>query len=438
MPTVVYQHEYTPRGTALELFKCKKREVLIAGPAGTGKSRACLEKLHMLALANPGMRGLIVRKTRESLGSTALVTWREHVAREAIAAGKLEWYGGSGQEAAQYRYKNGSVITIGGMDKSSRIMSSEYDIIYVQEAIELSEDDWEALTTRLRNGVISFQQIIADTNPDLPTHWLKVRCDEGKTTMFNSTHLENPRLYSEDGTPTEFGREYIAGLDNLTGTKYERLRKGLWVASSGVIYEEYLPSVHVVNRFDIPETWARFWTVDFGVVHPLVLQWWAVDPDGKLYLYREIYQTGITIDENFARLVLSQVQDADGNWTEPKPSQIITDHQRQERLQFEKHLRMATSPANKDVINGINCVQVRLRDKRIFFLKDSVVTRDQKLVTAKKPASTIEEVPGYIWDTGAGKQLKEAPKKENDDGCDAMRYMVAHLDLVGQARMRWL
>lgn len=439
MPVLVYKHTYNPRGSQLELFKCKKREVLISGPAGTGKSRACLEKLHILALKYPGMRGLIVRKTRESLGPAALETWRQHVAKEALEAGKLEWYGGSGQEAAQYRYKNGSVIRIGGMDKSSRIMSTEYDVIYVQEAIELTEDNWEALLTRLRNGVIPYQQIIADTNPDTPTHWLKVRCDSGKTLMLNSTHEENPRIYDDDGNLTPAGKEYIEGsLDTQTGVNYDRMRKGLWVASSGVIYEEYLPSVHVVNRFDIPETWARYWTVDFGVVHPLVLQWWAVDPDGKLYLYREIYKTGITIDERFRDLVLSQVQDDQGNWTEPKPSQIITDHQAQERLQFERHLRMATSPANKDVINGINCVQVRFRDKRIFFLKDSVVQRDQKLVTAKKPASTIEEVPGYIWDTGAGKQLKEAPKKENDDGCDAMRYMVAHLDLRGRVRVRGL
>jgi hypothetical protein len=41
---------------------------------------------------------------------------------------------------------------IGGMDKPTKIMSSEYDFIYVQEAIELTETDWENLTTRLRNG----------------------------------------------------------------------------------------------------------------------------------------------------------------------------------------------------------------------------------------------------------------------------------------------
>src|SRR5258705_5619498 len=87
-------HRYQPHGTCVELFKYRGDEVLFAGPAGTGKSRACLEKLHMMALLNPGMRGLICRKTLASLGSTALVTFEQHVAKEHLAAGEIKWFGG--------------------------------------------------------------------------------------------------------------------------------------------------------------------------------------------------------------------------------------------------------------------------------------------------------------------------------------------------------
>ncbi|MGA4988615.1 hypothetical protein [Nonomuraea bangladeshensis] len=69
-----------------------------------------------MALLNPGMRALIVRKTAVSLGSTGLVTFREHVAKESLAGGDVVWYGGSAQEAASYRYTNGSAIVVGGMD----------------------------------------------------------------------------------------------------------------------------------------------------------------------------------------------------------------------------------------------------------------------------------------------------------------------------------
>jgi hypothetical protein len=66
------------------------------------------------------------------------------------------------------------------------------------------------------------------------------------------------------------------------------------------------------------------------------------------------------------------------------------------------------------------------------------VRRDPALVDAKKPTCTAEEVPGYIWDTGLGKAPKEQPLKADDHGCDAKRYMVAHKDLGGVTRVRWV
>ena len=100
------QHKFKPRGQAQALFGYRGDEVLMSGPAGTGKSRACLEKLHMCMLLNPGSRVLIVRKTAVSLTSTALVTFRQHVIGEALLAGDVVWYGGSKNEPAQYKYSN--------------------------------------------------------------------------------------------------------------------------------------------------------------------------------------------------------------------------------------------------------------------------------------------------------------------------------------------
>ena len=173
------------------------------------------------------MRGLIVRKTLASLGSTALVTYEEHVAKEHLANGEVTWFGGSAKEAACYRYKNGSRIVVGGMDKAMKIMSSEYDVVYVQEATELTEEDWEAITTRLRNGKMPYQQIIADANPDVPTHWLKIRCDLKKTHYIRSRHEDNPVLFNQGpdgpGALTEVGKAYMKKLDALTGVRYQRL-----------------------------------------------------------------------------------------------------------------------------------------------------------------------------------------------------------------------
>lgn len=439
------RHRYQPLGACKELLDTRAPEVLVAGPAGTGKSRACLEKLHLLALLNPGMRGLIVRKTATSLTSTALVTWKNHVITEALGVGTVKYYGGSGSEPPQYTYENGSVIIIGGMDRSTRIMSSEYDVIYVQEATELIEDDWEALTTRLRNNKISFQQLIADCNPDKPTHWLKVRCDVGKTLMLHSRHEDNPLLFTVDGTKTEYGTEYINKLDNLTGMRYQRLRLGKWASADGLVYEEFEEARHIVDRFVIPSDWTRFWAIDFGYTNPFVCQWWAQDPDGRLYLYREIYRTRRTVDEH-AKDILGHVTHK-GKWIEPKPQQIICDHDAEGRQQLQQKLNIPTTSAKKTVADGIQAVQQRLRDApsvdgtakpRIFLMRNALVSKDAELADVKKPTCTADEMLGYVWDIASGKAPKEQPRKEDDHGMDAMRYMVAHLDLKPKSRVRWV
>lgn len=443
------RHRYQPFGTAIEAFRFKGPELLYAGPAGTGKSKCLLEKLHAMMLKYPGARGLIVRKTLASLGSTALVTYEEHVAKEHIANGEVKWFGGSPKEAACYKYKNGSVIVVGGMDKSMKIMSSEYDVCYAQEATELLEADWEAITTRLRNGKIPYQQLIADANPDVPTHWLKIRCDTSKTHHIRSRHEDNPILFNQnpDGTTgalTEVGKAYIAKLDALTGVRYMRLRKGIWCAAEGLVYEEFDPDVHVHKRIGVPPiSWTRYMTVDFGYTNPMVVQMWAEDEDGRLYLYRELYHTKTTVED-----MVPQIKEMMNLRKEPRPRMIICDHDAEGRAVLEKHLGMSTKAAKKTVEDGIQAVKSRMMRSdvdgrpRIYLCMDALVRRDPDLADRKKPTSTLEEVVGYIWDRGttvaqnAGKPPKEHPVKEDDHGMDAMRYMIAERDLRSRPRIR--
>jgi hypothetical protein len=442
----VAEHVYAPVGSAAELFACRAPEVVLSGAAGTGKSRACLEKLHAMCMLNPGMRGLIVRKTAVSLTSTALVTYREIVAKEAIASGEVKFYNGSRTEAASYKYGNGSTITLGGMDKATRIMSSEYDVIYAQEATELVLDDWEAMTTRLRNGVVSFQQLMADCNPGPPHHWLKARADSGAAELVYCRHEDNPRLF--DGRDwTAEGRRYIDLLDRLTGVRRERLRFGRWAAAEGLVYEGFDPAVHLSTRFNCkshpPDAWPRYLSVDFGFTNPFVAQWWCEDPDGRLYMYREIYKTQGLVEDHAAQIKrLMKTQKG----PEPEFTAVICDHDAEDRATLERHLGRSTVAAHKSVSEGIQAVGERLKPAgdgkpRLFICKDALAERDPLLAEARKPCCTEDEMSEYVWDASAaaGSQNKrETPLKRNDHGMDAMRYLVAQADLIGRPRYRSL
>jgi phage terminase large subunit len=459
-----HKHVYKPRGGCKEVFDSRESEVLVSGPAGTGKSRACLEKIHMVCLLTPNVRALIVRKTLSSLGSTALVTWRNFVIKEALLTGTVVYYGGSREEAPQYRYKNGSSVTIGGMDKSTRIMSSEYDIVYVQEATELTLEDVEMIKTRLRNWRISFQQLIMDCNPAGDKHWLKLRCNEGKTKLIESRHEDNPRLFNEDGSLTDKGKHYIEGiLDKLTGVRYKRLRLGLWVSAEGIIYEEFDTLKHVLpwefdeetdEKLPLPAEWPRYWTIDFGYTNPFCLKCYAEGPDGELYMYREIYMTERTVEEH-AATIMNEVTEIKRTewydhfnkeirikeeivWTEPRPLAVICDWDAEGRRTFEKATGLGTQPAIKNVYEGINAHKERLKgDKegpRFYLMADALVEKDQSLVDRLLPTCTQEEYPSYVWKVNSDGRIQDEPVKKDDHGLDSDRYMTMHLDYRGKAR----
>ncbi|RYG33917.1 terminase [bacterium] len=412
---------FQPRPGALEILYAKEPEVVVSGPAGTGKSRAGLEKLFLSLGKYAGARALLCRKTRVSLTQSGLVTWEDKV----VPASSPILDGPARANRKSYLFPNGSELVIGGLDKPGRIMSTEFDLIYVQEAIELDEDDWESLSTRLRNGVMPYQQLMGDTNPDRPTHWLKKRCDENRSRIIHSRHEDNPLFWSlktNDWTPV--GRAYIDKLDALTGARKERLRYGRWVGSEGTIFE-YDPRIHSIPRRELPRDWDRIWVFDFGYTNPFVWQQWVIDPDGRMILDKQIYLTNVLVEDH-CKAILEATED------DPSPTRLICDHDAEDRATVEKHLGMLTEPATKAVSRGIQLTKSRFQvagdgKPRIMFMEGSLIHEpDEDLIEAKKPTSTEKEFDGYIWDP---KQKKgEQPLKKDDHGADGTRYGVMAVD----------
>lgn len=431
-----------PRGAVLEAFRSRDGELLVSGAAGTGKSVGLLFKIHLSMLKYPGARALLARKTHASLTASTLVTLRQHVASEALNAGIMKYFGGSGAEPAAYRYRNGSTIVVGGLDRPSRLLSTEYDLAMVDEATETSPEDIDTIVTRLRHGRLPYQQLLMATNPAGPTHHLKARADTGRCRMLYSQHEDNPRMF-RDGAWTEYGQTYLARLETLTGVRYQRMRHGLWVAAEGLVYEGWNPAVHVVDRLpEGSENWTRWWSIDFGWSNPMVVLFFAEDPDGRLWLYRQIYHTHVLV-EDLVRQIKKIVQKPDGTWREPRPRAVVADHDAEDRATFERHMGLSTTAAKKTISDGIQAVQARLRPAgdgrpRFFVVKDCLVQRDKELVEAKKPTCFEDEIAEYVWPQDVKPDKREVPVKENDHAMDSARYMVAERDLGGRPRVRTL
>ncbi|EMF20400.1 phage terminase large subunit [Streptomyces gancidicus BKS 13-15] len=440
---------FEARGAHRELLRCRDTEVAAVGRAGSGKTLAACFKLHLSAMQVPGLRGLMLRATHTSLTATTLVSFQRYVAAAALADGTVRWFGGSGKDPAAFRYSNGSTILVAGGDRPEKFLSADLDRIFVDEGVEISLDLWETLITRLRGKAPTYKQIMLATNPSHPQHWIKRRADEGRLTMITSGHRDNPAYVLPDGTLTPEGRDYLSKLEALTGVRRQRLKEGRWTAAEGVVYEEWDDTVHVVDRFDVPAEWPRIWGVDFGFTNPFTWQCWAIDPDGRLYLYRELYMTRRTVDQHARQMLdLVTVEGDDGvrEWTEPRPVAVVCDHDAGDRAVLERELGLATTAAHKAVRPGIQAVKTRLRaagdgKPRLYVMRDVLVERDEQLAEAKKPLSFVDEVPGYVWAQPKGtvasnKAEPEEPVKVDDHGCDTCRYVVAELDLVGEGRIQ--
>ncbi len=442
------------RGNNFALGSHRDTEICLDGPAGTGKTFAILYKIHMLLLTYPGSKWLVTRRYNVDLAGSAMATYQESVLDENE---DVYYYGGSKVKPAGYIYPNGSFMAVNGLDRPGRLKSFECDGVYINEATECDVQHLEYARMRLRKGVMPYQQIIMDTNPDAPTHWLNQRMNEGKTTRLLSRHEDNPRYYdTATGAWTEAGRNYIEGiLGGLTGVRLARYRYGIWAAAEGAVYEDaWDRSRNVVDRFAIPRAWPRYLAIDFGYTNPFVCLWAAVDPDGRMYIYRQIYRTKRLVggdpafNDHATDIALAsgwwhllprlhpKYTSTPAEWADPLPREVIADHDAEGRATLQTHLGLYCAPANKSVLEGIQALSARFRmagdgKPRFMVLRDSLVERDPELAQAKRPTCLEEEPDVYVWKVDAsGARVKDEPVKDNDHALDPARYLAARFDIT--------
>ena len=253
------------------------RDLLICGAAGTGKTYGILEALHCIAADYPGLRiadlpGHAIEPHR--IGPRDLRAGDTHRGRMRGAAA-----GCTRRMRHSYLYPSGSEVVIGGLDKPGKVLSQAWDIVYINEAIETTEEMWETLQSRLsRPGRPTWLgYLIGDTNPGDPSHWLKKRAEAGNTVLWDTSHRANPRLYDR-GKLTAEGKLFEASLDRLTGSRRKRLRDGLWAAGDGAWFDGFDASTHVSESAEYSDAYPVHLAVDSGVHSAAV--WFQVRPPG--------------------------------------------------------------------------------------------------------------------------------------------------------------
>lgn len=305
--------EYRFGGGNLELQGSIGQEAIVGGPADTGKTMSSLYILNQLCWKYSGIQASIIRKVYSTIVPSVMQTYMKKIVKPGDG---IRYHGGE-KSPSRVIYPNGSVIWLAGMDSPGKTLSSERDIIYVNQAEELNLIDWETLRTRAsgRAGNAPIRWLFGDCNPGPPSHWIKSLERKGVLKLLEATHKDNPELFDPDtGEITEAGIVRLEALQNLTGVTQKRLYLGLWVAPAGAIYEVFEKDKHQIASFPIPEIWPRAVGIDpYGAYIAAV--WVAFDPAAKvLHVYREYMEPyGLTTPEHARRILRASGYNQNGS-----------------------------------------------------------------------------------------------------------------------------
>lgn len=187
---------------------------------------------------------------------------------------------------------------------------------------------WNYMSSRLRTtnpNIKTYQR--ATTNPGGPGHaWVKkmfvdvappntafwATDSETGETLVEPEYLENGVLNINAGKPL-FKRKFIPAklADNpyLTNTDYRQtlmalpedqrkaLLEGSWDLLEGAAFKEFNRNIHTCTPFEIPNTWRKFRSADYGYSSYSGVLWFALAPNGQVFVYRELYVTGVLAED---------------------------------------------------------------------------------------------------------------------------------------------
>lgn len=184
------QFRETNNDTFLPLLWDTHRFLILKGGGGSGKSIFAGRKILERASTEPGHRILVCRKVGRTL---------RHSCFEQLAGQAMEHYADSVAAILngdmEIRFKNGSRIFFSGLDDVEKLKSIfDITMIWVEEASEITEADFNQLDIRLRTKFAFYLQMILTFNPISITHWLKKRFfdrHDEDATVHESTYKDN-------------------------------------------------------------------------------------------------------------------------------------------------------------------------------------------------------------------------------------------------------
>jgi phage terminase large subunit len=356
----------------------QKRYEILYGGAGAGKSYFAAQKLVLRLLSETPHKILILRKVSRTNRFSTFSLVKEIISE--IEGVKIN------NSDLTIQFPNGNEVIFLGLDDTEKLKSIHgITSIWIEEATELTEEDFMQVDLRLRGKTQHYKQIILTFNPISALHWIKKRffdTIDKDADIFKFTYRDNAFI----------DREYIEVLEGLKETNenlYRVYALGEWGTLAELIYQNWK-----VQEFPQPSELIA--GIDFGFNNPNAVVYLSVDYDArKIFVWDELYVSKITNKELIE--LLKQ---------KPQAQIYYPDTAEPDRIEELYDAGFVVGKTNKDVSQGIN------------FVKNFTI------IIHPQCTNFVKEIETYSYQKDKNGQVLEIPVKFNDHLMDAMRYAV--------------
>lgn len=279
--------------TYIPLFFDKHRYLVLMGGGGSGKSIFAGYKIIERCSTEAGHRWLVCRKVANTIRKSCF----DQLVGQIYAEGNEDYaervdriYKGD----MRIVFKNGSEIMFAGLDDVEKLKSI-YNItgVWIEEASEITEADFNQLDIRLRGKSINYQQIIITFNPISILHWLKRR-------FFDAEHLpqeEREKIRTHRSTYKDnrfLPTENIAVLEAFKFTDpyyYAVYCLGEWGVLGKSVFDKEKVSARLAWLHNAPSEKDKgyFTYIDYGTGIKAIT-WQSDEIDGYITIYAPVIE----------------------------------------------------------------------------------------------------------------------------------------------------
>lgn len=369
-----------------EATKNTARHRILYGGAGSGKSHFVAQETVLRMLQHPEASYLGIRKTAKSIRHSMF----QLMADVILDADLGHLFRVNKSEMAIF-CKTGARFITSGLDDVEKLKSiSGINRIWVEEASEISEEDFNQLNLRLRGNCPLGYQMTLTFNPISELHWLKKRFfDQGTDAYVLKTTYKDNKFLDE---------AYIRTLKRLEKEDYQYFRiyaLGEWGSLGNLVYTNW-------ERQDLSglrDSFDNYYNgLDWGFADdPLAFIRCHYEKKRKIiYVTDELFLYGMHNDET-APLVKQLAGD----------DIIICDSAEPKSVADFKRLGLRALPAKKgpgSVEHGIKWLQ------------------GHKIIIDVSCQNFIKELTSYKWREDKDGNTIPKPVDINNHGMDAIRY----------------